>query len=174
MELKKSALYAFIYGWREYPPNRTNLCKLFWSFWLAVLWGWPVVTTLAFLFFATIPTKEGRKPWEFWGRLRLDRLINPPFVGPAPVLFLTWTIITVIASTVYVPLHFLGIIKATLTLMLAIGSGCWLVIISITISGIHNWRQKRAITSPAKEPDLFFLWLKAKKEKVCPFVIFVK
>lgn len=53
------------------------------------------------------------------------------------------------------------------------GTGIWIAApILGGIVGLVEWRQHRRYYHEPKEPTLFGAWIKAKKQKICPFIIF--
>lgn len=63
-----------------------------------------------------------------------------------------------------------GSVGAVLTLVVLFITACLSVIMKEVF---HTMKNKKRIYDSKKEPSLLFLWLKAKKDKVCPLIEFV-
>ena len=177
---KKGFVYKVAYVLSSKPPERTNLCRLFWRFILFFFVVWPLVVTLItiititqlicapFLFLFT------RRP-IFFGFFERELRISVPF-KKWPKIFgkRVWPIVPLsIAGLIYlISLMSAATWKSTGVYSLWILGGAVAILITMFLVMIIVELLKG--TRKSESWQLFSGYIKAKKNRVCPIVEIVE
>ncbi len=179
---KKSSVYKITYYWHESKPERSSLCKLFWQFLSMLFLVWPLYCVMkvldytlvrgvggifAVVFFGYRPT-IGVKwhdfvPISWWPKYKGKNIMLGKILGSLLVCTLCLFLLkTLIIDGLYRG-FLLGEVFATklgtYTFFSIIGLLALYVLLSIMRK--HSWWQ------------LTVEYLRAKKENVCPEIVFV-
>lgn len=158
MKLSKSSwharLYKFFIGWRN-PPK--SICPYFWSIVGLLIICIPIIifSTLGYLFDKYLLKEDS---YEYNGWLSGDAIVM------AFVANFLGTILFTAIRPIFMGLHITSLWSAFAVAIYIV------IIVLISAYFIVEYRENRPM-KPAKlpkEPSLFKIWFKAKKEKVCP------
>lgn len=168
MTIRKNGLIGRVaYGWVQNPKPTTNLCRLFWRFWLSLLFIWPlsfVLVVIMFLLGARLKPivwmkKEGKEDdfcfdseWlDIWPEYKGFRFV--PITLVVPILFLVWFYLVPDAA----------LAAGVLLLIVLVGATAFGVIFCVIFA-------VRALSERTETGQLVREWALAKKSKLCPLV----
>ena len=188
MKIKENGLiFKVAYGFREKTPqHKVSLCKLFWDFILGLI-VWPlaivcmIIATLAGLLFArkVSETQGIYEPFEKWpriGKFRIWPIWLLPTVGVAFLIEYSLPGVTLIQTPFIMFAGLFALAELTIIALLVLAAA-WFVIEGILVIIKRAWGifLRESLWMVSKEDikeskTLFKKWMKAKKEKICPFI----